>query len=136
MPPLNPTQLSLLPRALDVLLDERQLIGLWLGPERWLRVKDRLVSAYVFFHLKEGGEAVLSIRADDRSVPRRVHGRWWTEAGELVVALGYGEIRARYQVSDGVLAWGDEVLVRRPATSICLEPPAAPRPEIAASLAL
>lgn len=133
MTTLDPVQLSLLPKALDYLLDERQLIGLWLGPERWLRVKERLVSAYVFFHLREGGEAVLSIRADDQRLPRRVHGRWWIEAGELVVALGHGEIRGRYQVSDGVLAWGEEVLVRRPVTSLCIDPPPTPSPEAVCS---
>lgn len=126
---LDPIQLSLLPRAMDSVLDERQLIGLWLGPERWLRVRDRLVSAYVFFHLREGGEAVLCIRADDRRQPRRVHGRWWTEGAELVVALGDGEIRGRYRVGDGVLAWADEVLVRRPTTSLGPELPAAPPSE-------
>ena len=126
---LDPVQLSLLPKALDALLDERQLVGLWLGPERWLRVKGRLVSAYVFFHFREGGEAVLSIRAQDQRLPRRVHGRWWPEAGERVVALGDGEIRGRYQVSDGVLAWADEILVRRPATSLGPELPSVPPPE-------
>lgn len=132
MTPANPIQLSLLARGFDSLRDERQLVGLWLGPERWLRVKERLVSAYVFFHFREGGEAVLSIRADDQRLPSKVHGRWWLEADDLVVTLGDGEIRAPYRVGEGVLAWGDEVLVRRAMTARSPEPPPATGPEAGA----
>lgn len=109
----NPIQLSLIPAHLDAARDEGELIGLWLGGERWLRSHGKLISAFVFFHFREGGEAVISIRADDQRVPHRVHGRWWVEADELVLALGGGDIRAPFTVASGILYWADEVLVRR-----------------------
>ncbi|MFH2006142.1 MAG: hypothetical protein ABI333_06115 [bacterium] len=93
--------------------DEEQLIGLWLGGERWLRSHGKLISAFVFFHFRDKGEAVISIRADDSRVPRRVHGRWWVESDELVLALGGGDIRAPFSVHSGILYWADEILVRR-----------------------
>jgi len=107
-------QLSLIPAHLDAARDQAELKGLWLGGERWLRSHGRLISAFVFFHFLEDGEAVISIRADDQRVPHRVHGRWWVEGDELVVALGTGDIRAPYSVTSSILYWADEVLVRRP----------------------
>ena len=108
-----PVQLNLIPAHLDAIRDENLLIGLWLGGERWLRLHGKLVSAFVFFHLRQDGEALISIRAEDHRMPQRVHGRWWTEGPELVVALGGGTIRASYTVADDVLYWADEVLIRR-----------------------
>lgn len=110
----SPIQLSLIPAHLDAARDEKELIGLWLGGERWLRSHGRLISAFVFFQFREEGEAVISIRADDQRVPHRVYGRWWVEGDELVVALGTGDIRAPYSVTSSILYWADEVLVRRP----------------------
>ena len=110
----SPIQLSLIPAHLDAARDQNDLIGLWLGGERWLRTHGKLVSAFVFFHFREEGEAVISIRADDQRVPHRVHGRWWVEGDDLVLALGGGDIRAPYSVSSSILYWADEVLVRRP----------------------
>jgi len=110
----SPVQLSLIPAHLDAAGDEKVLVGLWLGGERWLRSHGRLISAFVFFHFREEGEAVISIRADDQRVPHRVHGRWWVEGDELVLALGTGDIRAPYSVNSSILYWADEVLVRRP----------------------
>jgi hypothetical protein len=43
-----------------------------------------------------------------------VHGRWWVEGEELILALGTGDIRAPYSVTSSILYWADEVLVRRP----------------------
>jgi len=122
MQTLNPIQLSLLARALDPVRDESQILGLWLGPERWLQVKGQAVSAYVFFHFQKGGEAAISIRADHQRIPCKVHGRWWIEGPELVVALGEGEIRGRYQVGDEVLSWADEILLRRSQTTHGVQP--------------
>jgi len=125
----QPMQLSLMSKALDELRDEQRLVGLWLGGERWLRFGKRQVSAFVFFHLRDGGEAVLSIRTEEQCLPSKVYGRWWLEGTELVVALGNGEIRGRYYVEGNVLNWADEVLVRRSQSST--QPPA--QPETAAS---
>lgn len=110
----SPVQLSLIPAYLDAAMGESELVGLWLGGERWLRSHGRLISAFVFFHFREEGEAVISIRADDRRVPHRVYGRWWVEGDELVVALGGGDIRAPFTVTSSILYWADETLVRRP----------------------
>jgi hypothetical protein len=107
-------QLSLIPAHLDAERDENELIGLWLGGERWLRSHGELISAFVFFHFREKGEAIISIRADDQRVPHRVYGRWWVEADELVLALGGGDIRAPYSVTSSILYWAEEILVRRP----------------------
>jgi hypothetical protein len=104
----------LIPAYLDAARDEKELIGLWLGGERWLRSHGRLISAFVFFHFREEGEAVISIRAENQRVPHRVYGRWWVEGDDLVLALGAGDIRAPYAVSSSILYWADEVLVRRP----------------------
>lgn len=122
----QPVQLSLMSRAFDTLRDDERLVGLWLGGERWLRVKDQLVSAFVFFHLQEGGAASISIRTEDSRLPSRVHGRWWLEGAELVVALGDGQIRGLYHLEDGVLSWADEVLVRKTVSSRTPEPPPPP----------
>ncbi len=110
----HPIQLSLIPAHLDAERDENGLIGLWLGGERWLRSHGELISAFVFFHFREEGEAVISIRADDQRVPNRVYGRWWVEGDELVLALGGGDIRAPFSVSGSILYWAEETLVRRP----------------------
>lgn len=135
MQSLNPIQLSLLSRVMDPIRDERQLVGLWLGPERYLQIRGQAVSAYVFFHFQEGGAAAISIRADDQRIPCKVHGRWWIEAGELVLTLGDGEIRGRYQVGDDVLTWAEETLVRRSQTDYRPEPlPAQEHPRVLATL--
>lgn len=106
-------QLSLLSQALDSVLDQQRLAGLWLGGERWFTVGGQQVSAFVFFHLRASGEALISLRSDDVRLPSRVHGRWWLEGAELVVTLGTGEIRGRYGLDGDVLTWADEILVRK-----------------------
>ena len=50
----HPVQLNLISRAFDSLRDEQRLVGLWLGGERWLRVGESMVAAFVFFNLREG----------------------------------------------------------------------------------
>ena len=119
----HPVQLNLIPRSLDALRGEQRLVGLWLGGERWLKVGDQSVSAFVFFHLHEGGAAVVSIRAAEARLPSRVYGRWWLEGHELVVALGDGHIRGLYHLEDNVLTWADEILVRKRVSSRHAEPP-------------
>ncbi len=109
----HPVQLSLIPRALGELRAEQRLVGLWLGGERWLSRGDHFVAAFVFFHLRDGGEAVVSVRSEEARIPSKAHGRWWVEGPELVVALGHGHIRGRFHVEGNVLTWCDEVLMRR-----------------------
>jgi hypothetical protein len=74
----------------------------------------RRIAVYVWFHLFEGGEAILSLRAKDQRRPDRVHGRWWVEPHLLVVSFGGAAIRAAFTQTDDVLQWAGETLVRLP----------------------
>jgi hypothetical protein len=67
----------------------------------------------VWFHLFEGGEAVLSLREKDQAASR-VHGRWWIEGAELVMSFGGGNVRSRFQLHDDLLEWAGETLLRLP----------------------
>jgi hypothetical protein len=78
-----------------------------------LRVGERELWVNVWFHLFEGGEAVLSLRERDREASR-VHGRWWLEGAELVMGFGGGNVRSRFRLRDDMLEWADELLLRLP----------------------
>ncbi len=118
----NTVQLPLLPPPL---LSDAALPGCWAGHERLLRVGGREVWVNVWFHLFEGGEAVLSLREKDQAASR-VHGRWWLEGGvlaagdgrhdqpELVMCFGGGSVRSRFQLHDDLLDWAGETLLKLP----------------------
>jgi hypothetical protein len=112
--------------ATSGLRDPWSLAGCWSGGERFLTVGKRPIAVNVWFHLFEGGETILSLRARDQQQPNRVHGRWWVEPGLLVVAFGSVTIRAAFTLDDDVLQWAGETLVRLPdrtasmAFGICL----------------
>ena len=93
-----------------------------------LRAGGREVWVNVWFHLFEGGEAVLSLREKDQAASR-VHGRWWLEGAELVMSFGGGNVRSRFQLHDDlrlhreaseggeqaqILEWAGETLLRLP----------------------
>lgn len=126
----NTVQLPLLP---PLPLGEAALPGCWAGHERLLLAQGREVWVNVWFHLFEGGEAVLSLREKDQAASR-VHGRWWIEGAELggpqqmhsaggdgrqghpelVMSFGGGNVRSRFQLHDDLLEWAGETLLRLP----------------------
>ena len=87
--------------------------GCWSAGERCLAVGERDRWVTVWFHFFEGGEAILSLRADDEA-PSRVHGRWWVEADQLVVSFSHRTIRASFRLREEVLEWAGETLLRLP----------------------
>jgi hypothetical protein len=88
--------------------------GCWSAGERLLRVGGALVPVNVWFHLFEGGEAVLSLRQKEECQALRVHGRWWLEGSELVMTFGGGQVRAPFILRDEILEWADETMLRLP----------------------
>ena len=95
------------------------LAGCWSAGERLLRLRGQTVGVNVWFHLFEGGEAIVSMRCLDQP-PSRVHGRWHVEDGQLVACVGDGEIRADFDLEDDVLRWAGETLVRLPDSTASL----------------
>jgi hypothetical protein len=87
------------------------LAGCWSAGERLLQLHGKPLWVNVWFHLFEGGEAIISMRYLDQP-PSRVHGRWHVEGDQLVAWFGDGEIRAGYALDDDVLRWAGETLLR------------------------
>jgi len=106
----NTVQLPLLPFLPP---SDAMLPGCWSAGERMLRIGAREAWVNVWFHLFEGGEAVLSVREKDQAASR-VHGRWWLESGELVMVFGGGTVRSRFLLRDDLLEWAGETLLRLP----------------------
>jgi len=91
----------------------RALAGCWSADERMMVLGGELVAVNVWFHLFEGGEAILSLRHNDHD-PSRVHGRWWVDGSQLVVSFSGGCVRSEYTLADEVLRWAGSAMLRLP----------------------
>ena len=90
------------------------VVGVWAGGDRVLRWGDRELLAHVWFDFGPGGLATLRIRCLDEERARCSVGRWAIDGPNLIATFGGREIRARFAVSDDVLYWAGEQLLRFP----------------------